>query len=261
MSVALDIEHLTVRYNSSPVLEDVSFAVSTGERVAIVGPNGAGKSTLFRAITHLVPIEEGYIRVGTSGGRPVEIAYLTQRSAIDWRFPVTVFDMVMMGRVGRIGWLRWYTSKDRQITNQSLEQVGMLQLANRQIGELSGGQQQRVFIARALAQEANILLLDEPFTGLDLPSQESILSLLERLREQHITILLSTHDLTLAVEHFDRLALLNRRLVSYGPPREAIHPDTLRQAYGGKAVWQGEDYVMVLGDITCCGESEGHQHD
>jgi len=265
MPAALEIEGLTVRYNGRAVLEDVGFVAPAGERIAIVGPNGAGKSTLFRAIAGLIPIERGQIRAAPpqSGkpGRPAEIAFLSQRAGVDWRFPVTVFDVVMMGRVSKIGWLRWYSPQDRRITNQALERVGMAELAGRQIGELSGGQQQRVFIARALAQEATILLLDEPFTGVDLPSQEAILAMLESLSAQGITILLSTHDLNLAAERFDRLALLNRRLISYGPPKEAIHPDALKQAYGGKAVWQGEDYVMVLGDIACCGESVGHPHE
>jgi manganese/iron transport system ATP-binding protein len=138
--------------------------------------------------------------------------------------------------------------------------VGMLGYADRQIGELSGGQQQRVFIARALAQEATILLMDEPFSGVDAPSQEAILELLDSLRAQAVTLLVSTHDLNLAVERFDRLALLNRRLVAYGVPQQAITPQTLAAAYGGQALWRGEDYAMVLGDIDCCGE-EGHDHD
>jgi ABC-type Mn2+/Zn2+ transport system ATPase subunit len=135
----------------------------------------------------------------------------------------------------------------------------MLDYANRQIGELSGGQQQRVFIARALAQEATILLMDEPFSGVDAPSQEAILEILDTLRDQGATVLVSTHDINLAVERFDRLALLNRQIVAFGPPRQAITPQTLAAAYGGQALWRGEDYALVLGDIGCCGEGE-HRH-
>lgn len=184
-----------------------------------------------------------------------EIGYVTQRSTVDWNFPVTVHDVVMMGRIGKMGWLRWQRPRDREMVRRCLAQVGMLEYANRQIGELSGGQQQRVFIARALAQEATILLMDEPFSGVDMPSQEAILALLENLRERGITILVSTHDLNLAVERFDLLALLNQRLVAFGPPRQVITPHALTAAYGGQALWRGEDYALVMGDIGCCGET------
>jgi ABC-type Mn2+/Zn2+ transport system ATPase subunit len=244
-----------VAYNGSHALDDVSFRVQKGDRVAVVGPNGAGKSTLFKAMVGLVHPRTG--RVQTNGAA---FGYVTQRSAVDWSFPVTVHDVVMMGRVGKMGWLRWQRPRDREIVRQSLEEVGMLDYADRQIGELSGGQQQRVFIARALAQEATILLMDEPFSGVDSPSQEAILEILDQLHEQNVTLLVSTHDLSLAVERFDRLALLNQRLVAFGPPREVITPTSLAAAYGGQALWRGEDYAMVLGDIDCCGEVE-HSHE
>jgi manganese/iron transport system ATP-binding protein len=223
--------------------------------VAIVGPNGAGKSTLFKAMVGLLHPRTG--NVETNGA---EFGYVTQRSTVDWDFPVTVHDVVMMGRIAKMGWLRWQRPRDREIVRKCLDQVGMLGYADRQISELSGGQQQRVFIARALAQEAGILLMDEPFSGVDAPSQEAILEILDHLRDQAVTLLVSTHDLNLAVERFDRLALLNRQLVAYGVPQQAITPQTLAAAYGGQALWRGEDYAMVLGDIDCCGE-EGHDHD
>jgi len=251
----LTVDDLTVGYDGHIALEGVSFDVAAGERVAVVGPNGSGKSTLFKAMVGLLRPKRGGVK--TDGA---EIGYVTQRSAVDWSFPVTVHDVVMMGRIGKMGWLRWQRPLDREIVRHSLAQVGMIAYANRQIGELSGGQQQRVFIARALAQEATILLMDEPFTGVDTPSQEVILDILCCLREQQVTVLVSTHDLNLAVERFDRLALLNRRLVAYGPPRQVITPETLAAAYGGQAVWRGADYAMVVGDIGCCGE-EGHRHD
>lgn len=255
MKPILEVDDLTVSYDGKHALEGVCFSVQAGERVAIVGPNGAGKSTLFKAMVGLLQPSRG--RTETNGA---EFGYVTQRSAVDWAFPVTVHDVVMMGRIGKMGWLRWQRPVDREIVRQSLEQVAMIEYADRQIGELSGGQQQRVFIARALAQEATILLMDEPFTGVDAPSQETILTILERLNQQGVTILVSTHDLNLAVERFDRLALLNGQLIAYGPPQQAVTPETLAAAYGGQAVWRGEDYAMVLGDIDCCGE-RGHAHD
>lgn len=255
MTPILKVDNLTVSYNGQHALEGVSFAVQAGERVAIVGPNGAGKSTLFKAMVGLLSPTRG-----TTETNSAEFGYVTQRSVVDWSFPVTVHDVVMMGRIGKMGWLRWQRPRDREIVQQCLAQVGMLGYANRQIAELSGGQQQRVFIARALAQEATILLMDEPFSGVDAPSQEAILEILDRLRQQGVTVLVSTHDLNMAVERFDRLALLNRQLIAYGTPRQAITPETLAAAYGGQAVWRGEDYAMVLGDIDCCGEGE-HHHD
>ena len=253
MAVILKVDNLTVRYNGANALEEVSFGVEAGERVAIVGPNGSGKSTLFKAMVGLLRPVAGSVQ--TNGAK---IGYVTQRSEVDWRFPVTVHDVVMMGRIAEIGWLRWQRSSDRETVRRCLEQVGMTAFAGRQIGELSGGQQQRVFIARALAQNASILLMDEPFSGVDVPSQEAILDILDGLREQGVTVLVSTHDLNLATERFDRLALLNRRLIVYGPARGAITPAALVAAYGGQALWRGEDYALVVGDIACCGE--GHDH-
>ena len=254
MAPVLEVNDLSVTYNGSHALDGVSLSVEAGQRVAIVGPNGAGKSTLFKALVGLVHPTTGSVK--TNGA---EIGYVTQRSLVDWSFPVTVHDVVMMGRIARMGWLRWQRPRDREIVQHCLEQVGMLEYADRQIGELSGGQQQRVFIARALAQETTILLMDEPFSGVDAPSQESILDILDRLRGQGVTVLVSTHDLNLAVERFDRLALLNHRIIAYGPPRQVVTPQTLAAAYGGQALWRGEDYALVLGDIDCCGEG-GHRH-
>lgn len=253
MSTILQIENLSVSYNGRSALESVTMCVQEGERVAIVGPNGAGKSTLFKALVRLLEPQSGSVWTGGA-----EIGYVTQRSAVDWSFPVTVHDVVMMGRIGKMGWFRWQRPRDREVVQRCLSQVGMLEQANRQIGELSGGQQQRVFIARALAQEATILLMDEPFSGVDAAAQEMILDLLDSLPQQGVTVLVSTHDLTLAVERFDRIALLNGRLVAYGRPHEVVRPEALSAAYGGQALWRGEDYAMVLGDIACCGEGEHH---
>jgi ABC-type Mn2+/Zn2+ transport system ATPase subunit len=251
----LEVENLSVSYNGTYALQGVTFGVDAGERVAIVGPNGAGKSTLFKAMVGLIQPNAGTVQ--TYGA---ELGYVTQRSAVDWSYPVTVHDVVMMGRIGKMGWFRWQRPVDREIAQRSLREVGMLDYAGRQIAELSGGQQQRVFIARALAQEADIILMDEPFSGVDRPSQEAILEIMDELHSGGVTLLVSTHDLNLAVERFDRMALLNRQMIAFGPSREVISPQRLAAAYGGQALWRGDDYAMVLGDIDCCGEMD-HQHD
>ena len=255
----VEFRGVTIHYgDGKPALEDASFLLARGERVAIVGPNGAGKSTLLKAIAGILAPAAGSVDVyGAVAGGHICIGYVPQRSQVDWNFPVTVADVVLMGRVARIGLFRQAGRNDHRLVAESLAQVGMSELAGRQIGELSGGQQQRVFIARALAQEATILLMDEPFAGVDSPSQEAILEIMDRLREQDVTVLVSTHDLNLAVERFDLLALLNRKLIAFGSPRQVITPEILAQAYGGQALWRGEGYALVLGDIACC---EGGEH-
>jgi ABC-type Mn2+/Zn2+ transport system ATPase subunit len=201
--------------------------------------------------------DAGEVRVyGSSPGGHICVGYVPQRNGIDWSFPVTVNDVVMMGRVGRIGPLRWPGRDDRRRVQEALERVSIAGLAKRQIGELSGGQQQRVFLARALAQEAELLLMDEPLTGLDAPSQEGILSLLDDLHGQGVTILVATHDLQQAAEHFPLAALLNRRLIAFGPPREVLTPAHLSVAFGSHVhvLHTDEGDVMVTDD--CCGGGE-----
>jgi manganese/iron transport system ATP-binding protein len=250
--------HVTVRYdnNRAPALDDISFTLQAGEQVAVVGPNGAGKSTLLKLIAGLLQPSEGQVEVYGHGAKGHTcIGYVPQRSQVDWHFPVTVEEVVLMGRVARMGLFHHAGRRDWQIARASLEQVGIADLAGRQIGELSGGQQQRVFIARALAQEAALLLMDEPLTGLDIPSQEAILAILENLRGLGITVLLSTHDLHLAADHFDRLMLLNRRLLGLGRPAEVLSPDLLRQAYGTQmTVIEAPEGALVFGDTCCEGE-------
>jgi len=228
-----------------------------GERVSVVGPNGAGKSTLFKVIAGLHTSVEGQVKV--SGHGPLGhicIAYLPQRNQVDWNFPASVADVVMMGRIGKMGLFRWASRGDWEFVSKSLDAVGLGSLANRQIGELSGGQQQRMFIARALAQEAELLLMDEPFTGLDVNSQEAIFETLDELRRRNVTVMLSTHDLDQAAGRFDRVMLINRRLIRFGPPEQVITPDLLMMAYGGHLhfVQTGDDYVAVAD--TCCGEGD-----
>lgn len=253
----LQLQNVTVIYGNTTALHGVSLEVHSGDQVAVVGPNGAGKSTLFNVIAGIVKPTSGSVRIGGSGpASHICVGYVPQRNRIDWRFPVTVSDVVMMGRVGKIGLLRWPGRRDRALVQSALEQVGMQEFARRQIGELSGGQQQRVFLARVLAQEAELLLMDEPLSGLDLPSQETILAILESLRSRRITILVATHDLNQAAEHFPQMALLNRRLVAYGPPDQVLTPEHLMLAYGSQLhIVHGEKGDLVLTD-TCCGGGE-----
>jgi len=249
----LEVSDVTVRYNGRLALEGVSFRLIRGERVAVVGPNGAGKSTLFKVITGVLHPTTGEVRVcGHKPGGHICIAYLPQRSQVDWAFPVSVADVVMMGRIGRLGLLRHPGARDWEYVHQCLEVVGLADLANRQIGELSGGQQQRMFIARALAQEAELMLMDEPLTGLDVTSQEDIFRILEELRQRGVTVMVATHDLNLAAERFDRVMLLNSRLLGLGRPDEVFTTERLQAAYGGhlRLIQTGEG-LMALSD-TCC---------
>lgn len=249
----LEASNLTVQYNGQVALEDISFRLDSGERIAVVGPNGAGKSTLFKVIVGVLGPTSGEVKVaGHWPGGHICIAYLPQRSQVDWAFPVTVADVVMMGRVGRMGLLRGATRRDREYVQQCLDEVGMSDLAERQISELSGGQQQRMFIARAIAQEAELMLMDESLSGLDIPAQEHIFHIINMLSQRGVTVMLSTHDLNLSSEQFDRVMLLNVRLLGLGKPSAVFTPERLRQAYGGHLrLVETEDGVMVLGD-TCC---------
>jgi manganese/iron transport system ATP-binding protein len=254
-SPALELQGVSVRYDGAPALENVSLRVQRGNQVAVVGPNGAGKSTLFNVITGILKPQQGTVRIAGSGpNRHICVGYVPQRSRIDWRFPVTVADVVMMGRVGKIGMLRRPSREDHERVHSALAQVDMLSLANRQIGELSGGQQQRVFLARTLAQEAELLLLDEPLAGLDIPSQEAILRILGQMRAAGITLLIATHDLNQAAEQFDQMMLLNRTVIAYGPPAQVLTADNLTRAYGGQLhVVHTTSGDLVVTDSCCDG--------
>jgi ABC-type Mn2+/Zn2+ transport system ATPase subunit len=249
----LELQGVSAGYNGRPALSDVSFQVPHGGQVAIVGPNGAGKSTLFKALVGLLPLRSGRILIHgqTLGQHKDCVAYVPQREAVDWRFPVTVADVVMMGRYNRQGWFGRSSAADHQAVRRCLEQLGIAPLAGRSIGELSGGQQQRVFLARALAQEPHLLLLDEPFTGVDATTQEATLDLLDALREQGVTTMVSTHDLSLAVQRFEYVLLLNREMIAFGPAREALTAETIRRAFGGRVLFV--EGVAVVDD--CCAEA------
>lgn len=249
---SLTLTAATVSYgHRSPALEDVSMAVPHGAQVAVVGPNGAGKSTLFKALVGLLPLRSGRVLVH---GRPPNnqedpVAYVPQREEVDWRFPVSVRDVVSMGRYGRVKPLRRLRAADRAAVEEALATLDLMPLADRPVGELSGGQQQRVFLARALAQEPHVLLLDEPFTGVDAGVRETVLTVLQELRSRAVTVLASTHDLRLASERFDLVALLNRRLIAYGPPIEVFSPANVQAAFGGGAIML--DGMLVVDQ--CCG--------
>ena len=257
---AIRLESLGVKFGPVTALEDISLEIESGARVAVVGPNGAGKSTLFNVLAGLLAPSSGTATLhGHRPERHLCTAYLTQSKDVDWDFPVCVEDVVMMGRGGLLGLGKRPGPIDRQRVQQSLEVVGIPHLAQRQIGELSGGQKQRMFIARALAQEAEILLLDEPLTGLDLASQEQIFAILDELAKRHVTVLFATHDLNEAAEHFQRILLLDRRLIAFAPPREVLTNEFLERAYGGRVrVLDTADGPVVIGDTGGHHDHEGH---
>jgi manganese/zinc/iron transport system ATP- binding protein len=232
----LSIHDVTVAYERRPVLWDVDYDAPRGELVAIVGPNGAGKSTLIKAVLGLVPLASGRIAVF---GKPYReqrsrVGYVPQRESVDWEFPVSALDVVAMGRYGRIGWFRPVSRAHKQAAMQCLKQVGMEELAHRQISQLSGGQQQRVFLARALAQEAELYLMDEPLAGVDAATERAIIDLLRDLRAQGHTCIVVHHDLQTVRDYFDHVVLLNRRIVAAGPVAKIFNEENLRRTYGGR---------------------------
>ncbi len=249
----LRAENLSMRYESGSALEDISFSLSEGERIAIVGPNGAGKSTLLKIIAGVQKETAGQVQVfGHAPRGHICIAYLPQRSQVDWTVPVTVADVAMMGRIGHLGLFRNPKAHDWDVVHHALELVKLNHLAKRQIDQLSGGQQQRMFIARALAQEAEIILMDEPMTGLDVTSQDAIFGILDELRTRDVTVLVSLHDLKMASEHFDRVMLLNKHLLAIGLAEYALSPEHLIAAYGGSLqLIPSEKGTLALSD-TCC---------
>lgn len=250
-SPLLEIKKLTVAYGRNLALREVDLALPARHLVGLLGPNGAGKSTLLKAILGMISFQgqvmiEGQLLAQTSR----HIAYVPQKEqGVRWDFPVTVSDVVMMGRYKHIGWVRRPGKQDHEIVEEALEQVDMADLRKRQISQLSGGQQQRVFVARALAQRGNIILLDEPLTGIDTTSQELIMALLVRLRNEGKLILMATHDLTAAAEVCDTCALVNRRLVAYGPPNQVLQADKLSATFGSKVltISNGGTTTTVLG--------------
>lgn len=232
----LEFHDVTVAYGRRPVLWNVDLAIDAPCLFGVIGPNGAGKSTLLRAALGLVPLVGGSVRFS---GAPLaavrqRVGYVPQRETVDWDFPVSVFDVVLMGTYARLGWLRRPGPRERALARECLARVGLADVAGRQIGRLSGGQQQRVFLARALAQEAEIYLLDEPLAGVDARSQEQIFAVLAGLRAAGRLVVVVHHDLRTAAEWFDRVALVDMRLVATGPTAAVLTPENLRRTYTGE---------------------------
>ncbi|MBA4119464.1 MAG: manganese ABC transporter ATP-binding protein [Isosphaera sp.] len=234
--VSVEVHDVTVAYHRRPVLWDIDVSLPAGKLVAIVGPNGAGKSTLLKAALGLVPLASGRIEIF---GRPLRqartlIGYVPQRETVDWDFPIDALGVVMMGRYGRLGWVRRPGAADRAAALEALRKVGMQDYASRQISQLSGGQQQRVFLARALAQDAMLYFMDEPFAGVDAATERAIVDVLRALRSAGRTVVAVHHDLQTVPEYFDHVALLNMRLVAAGPVAETFTRANLQKTYGGR---------------------------
>ena len=232
----LDVHDVTVAYQHKPVLWDVDLTLQEPHLVGIIGPNGAGKSTLLKAILGLVPLASGTVSIF---GQPLSkqrklIGYVPQRESVDWDFPISVLDTVLLGTYGRLGWFRRPGRVERERAQQCLEQVGLADFARRQIGQLSGGQQQRVFLARALAQDAQIYFMDEPMAGVDAATERVIFELLQTLHKAGRTVFVVHHDLRTVRDYFDYVVLLNLRLVASGPPEAVFTPEKLQAAYGGR---------------------------
>ncbi len=245
----LQVQGLTVTYHHQPVVQQVSFELTAGRLIGLLGPNGAGKSTLLKAILGLIPSLDGQVSVF---GKPYasqrrRIGYVPQRESVDWDFPTDALDVVLMGTYGRLGLFRRPGKKERQTALDCLDQVGMADYAGRQISQLSGGQQQRVFLARALAQQADLYLMDEPFAGVDALTEKAIITLLEQLKEQGKTVLVVHHDLSTVSSYFDDVLLLNRQLIAAGAVEQTFTAELLQQTYGGKmAFLQGSDQQGIL---------------
>lgn len=232
----LAIHDLTVAYDRKPVIWDVELNIPEGKLVGVVGPNGAGKSTLLKACLDLVPKTSGEVQIygGPYKARRRMVGYVPQRESVDWDFPVSALDVVAMGTYGRIGWFKRVGKAEKKIAAEALERVGISHLADRQISQLSGGQQQRVFLARALAQDARLYFMDEPFAAVDAATEQAIVTLLKELNRAGKTCLVVHHDLATVTRYFDYLVLLNMRVVASGPTDEVFTRENLQKTYGGK---------------------------
>ncbi len=254
---AIRVEDLSTGYHEEPVLQHVDLSVAAGSLVGLIGPNGSGKSTLFKTMTGLHEPWTGRVLINGKPGKPgADVAYVPQTETVDWSFPVTAGQVVMMGRYPRLGLIRWPRKRDHEIVDRSLEKVGMSGFKDRQIGQLSGGQRQRVFLARALAQEPSILLLDEPVSGVDATTQHQIFELLDQLCEEGVTTIVASHDLSCVAQRFDQVLLLNRTVHGYGPPDEVLTQDLLNKTF------QSHLLLLRLGTRTFVVEDPDHfQHD
>lgn len=248
-NVPLRITDLTVAYQKKPVLKNISFEIPEGKLIGVIGPNGAGKSTLIKAVLGLIPKVTGKVEIY---GRPYtemrkSVGYVPQRESVDWDFPTNALDVVTMGRYGHLGWFKRPGAKERKIAMDCLEKVGMASFADRQISQLSGGQQQRIFLARALAQDAKLYFMDEPFVGVDAATEKAIITLLNELKTQGKTVLVVHHDLATVKEYFDWIILLNVHLIGLGPTEQMFTKENLQKTYGGRlTVLDREDSPMII---------------
>ncbi|MCB1108433.1 MAG: metal ABC transporter ATP-binding protein [Chlamydiia bacterium] len=235
-------QNLTVDYGQTSVLWDISFTIPQGKLVGVIGPNGAGKSTLLKTALGIVKPTAGQVRFFGQNFKDVreKVAYIPQRSSVDWDFPITVLEVVLMGRYGKLGWLKWPRQADKIAAMQALEMLEMDAFEGRQIDQLSGGQQQRVFLARALLQDADIYLLDEPFAGVDLATEKAIMILLKKLKKQGKTLFVVHHDLNAVQEYFDWVVLLNTSLVACGETEQVFNQDNIARTYGQKGALLAE---------------------
>lgn len=242
------VNKLTVAYQKKPVLSDISFSIPEGKLIGIIGPNGAGKSTLIKAILELIPSINGSVEIFGDSYKQnrKKVGYVPQRESVDWDFPTDALDVVTMGRYGHLGWFKRPGKKDTKIAMECLEKVGMGQYAHRQISQLSGGQQQRVFLARALAQDADLYFMDEPFVGVDAATEKAIITLLNNLKTQGKTVLVVHHDLNTVKEYFDWIMLLNKELIGIGPTEELFTKDYLQTTYGGKLTMLDKDSSPII---------------
>ncbi|NHN30063.1 metal ABC transporter ATP-binding protein [Paenibacillus agricola] len=248
-TVPLTITNMSVAYQKKPVLRNITFEAPEGKLIGIVGPNGAGKSTLIKAALGLIPSLTGDVSIY---GRPYSeqrnlVGYVPQRESVDWDFPTSALDVVIMGRYGHLGWFKRPGSAEKKIAMECLEKVGMADLANRQISQLSGGQQQRIFLARALAQDAQLYFMDEPFVGVDAATEKAIITLLNELKMLKKTVLVVHHDLATVKEYFDWVMLLNLQIIAYGPTEQTFTTEKLQETYGGRlTMLQQDDKSLII---------------
>lgn len=248
---ALEVHDLTVAFDRKPVLWNVDLTLPQGKLVGIIGPNGAGKSTLIKAVMGLLPLSSGYVKIFD---QPIDeirkrVSYVPQRESVDWDFPASVLDIVLMGRYAKLGLFKRPRKADRDVAIDCLKKVGMESFMNRQISQLSGGQQQRTFLARALAQQADIYFMDEPFAGVDAATEKAIISLLQTMTEEKKTVIVVHHDLQSVPKYFDWIIMLNTRLVAYGPTESTFNQQNLQETYGGK--------LTLLADVADLLKREG----
>lgn len=246
--IPLNVQDLSIAYHKKPVLRNITFAVPEGKLIGIIGPNGAGKSTLIKGALGLIPRLTGDVRIY---GRPYDeqrkmVGYVPQRESVDWDFPTNALDVVMMGRYGYLGWFKRPGQNEKKMALECLAKVGMADYADRQISQLSGGQQQRVFLARALAQDAKLYFMDEPFVGVDAATEKAIITLLNELKREQKTVLVVHHDLATVKEYFDWVMLLNEQMIAFGPTEEVFTTENLQNTYGGRLTLLERDDQSAL---------------